>query len=132
LHRYSNVTYQVSHYNLFECNIFYSFYVTLTPGIPLRTYQKLLVFHVLSISSLFIFVVNQNNILTLSLLGHKILISILRHKLSICQPLPQALCAEKALASARLLHLNFNVQNWFVLQNFLYLLLQDKVDFIYF
>jgi hypothetical protein len=28
--------------------------------------------------------------------------------------------------------LNFNARNWFVLQNFLYLLLQDKVNFIYF
>jgi hypothetical protein len=28
--------------------------------------------------------------------------------------------------------LNFNARNWFVLQNFLYLLLQDKVHFIYF
>jgi hypothetical protein len=56
---------------------------------------------------------------------------------------PQGLRAEKALASARILHrkfcgvnkirpLNFNARNWFVLQNFLYLLLQHKVNFLYF
>jgi hypothetical protein len=59
------------------------------------------------------------------------------------QPLPQGLRAEKALASARILHhqicgvkklrpLNFNARNLFVLQNFLYLQLQDKVNCIYF
>jgi hypothetical protein len=59
------------------------------------------------------------------------------------QPRPQGLWAdlvlEKAVASADILHptfwgvnklrpLNFNARNCFILQNFLYLLLQDKVN----
>jgi hypothetical protein len=63
------------------------------------------------------------------------------------QPRPQGLWAdfvlEKALASADILHPkfwgvnklrphNFNARNCFILQNFLYLLLQDKVNVIYF